>query len=102
MTPMAARLLVEPATIADFCARNRIRWLALYGSVLRDDFDDESDVDVLFEMEPGVRLGLDRWRIQADLADLLGREVDLAFPDELSKYIRARVLGEAETIYVRR
>lgn len=102
MISMPTRLAIDRATIADFCQRNRVRWLALYGSVLRDDFDDESDVDVLFEMEQGVRLGLDRWRIQADLADLFGREVDLAFPDELSKYIRQRVLDEAETIYVRR
>jgi predicted nucleotidyltransferase len=99
---MAARIEIDADAIADFCQRNRIRWLALYGSVLRDDFDDESDVDVLFETEPGVRLGLARWGIQADLADLLGREVDLCFPDELSKYIRQRVLDQAETIYVRR
>jgi predicted nucleotidyltransferase len=102
MTAMPARIAIEPKRIAEFCRSNRIRWLALYGSVLRDDFDEQSDVDVLFEMEPGVRLGLDRWGIQADLADLLGREVDLCFPDELSKYIRQRVLDQAETIYVRR
>ena len=99
---MPVRLALDRAQIAAFCQRNRIRWLALYGSVLRNDFDEDSDVDVLFEMEPGVGLGLDRWRIQADLADLLGREVDLSFPDELSKYIRQRVLDQAETIYVRR
>jgi predicted nucleotidyltransferase len=102
MPGMSTRVAIDQSRLAEFCECNRIRWLALYGSVLRDDFDDASDVDVLFEMEPDVRLGLDRWRIQADLADLLGREVDLAFPDELSKYIRQRVLDEAETIYVRR
>lgn len=98
---MPARIALDQARIAALCQRHRIRWLALYGSVLRDDFGDESDVDVLFEVEPDVRLGLDRWGIQADLADLFGREVDLCFPDELSKYIRTRVLDQAETIYVR-
>lgn len=99
MAAMPARVAIDAPAVAASCTRNRIRWLALYGSVLRDDFDDASDVDVLFKNDPGVRLGLDRWRIQADL---LGREVDLCFPDELSKYIRQRVLDEAETIYIRR
>lgn len=101
MTSMPAQIAIDERKIAEFCQRNRIRWLALYGSVLRDDFDADSDVDVLFETEPGVQLGLSRFGIEAELADLLGREVDLCFPDELSKYIRKRVLDSAETIYVR-
>jgi predicted nucleotidyltransferase len=97
----AARLKLDHERLADFCVRNRICWLALFGSVLRDDFDDESDVDFLFELEPGTRAGLFTIvGMQQELAEIVGRQVDLVFPDELSKYIRQRVLAEAEDVFV--
>jgi predicted nucleotidyltransferase len=53
-----ARIDIPKDEIAEFCRRNRIRRLALFGSVLRDDFTPQSDVDVLVEFEPDARVGL--------------------------------------------
>ena len=86
--------------IEAFCAANGIRRMALFGSVLRDDFTPESDVDVLVEFHPGVRVGLAFIRLQDELSGILGRKVDLHTPGSLSKYFRDEVLREAEEIYV--
>lgn len=86
--------------IADFCRRNHIRWLALFGSVLRDDFGPASDVDVLVEFEPGQTPGLDFFGMEIELSELLGRKVDLNTPGFLSRYFREEVLAEAEDVYV--
>ncbi|MBP7830948.1 MAG: nucleotidyltransferase family protein [Kiritimatiellae bacterium] len=83
-----------------FCIHNGIRRLALFGSVLRNDFRPESDVDVLVEFQPGVHVGLAFVRLQEDLSVLLGRRVDLNTPAGLSKYFRGEVLQEAEEVYV--
>jgi uncharacterized protein len=85
--------------IAGFCRRHRIRWLALFGSILRDDFCPESDVDVLVEFEPGTRVGLKFFAIERELSDLLGRRVDLNTPGFLGKYYRDEVLKEAAVQY---
>ena len=82
--------------------RHHIRRMRLYGSVLRDDFGPESDIDVLVEFEDGARITLfDMVDIQDELAALLGRPVDLATPGGLSKYIKAVVLAEAQVVYDR-
>ena len=90
--------------IADFCKRWRIVELSLFGSVLRDDFGPESDVDVLVRFEPQARHTLlDMARMQADLARILDREVDLierTAVEQSRNYIRrAAILRSAETIY---
>lgn len=85
--------------IAEFCRRNRIRRLALFGSILRDDFRPESDIDVLVEFEPGARTGLAFFGMQDELSELLGRKVDLNTPGFLSKYFRDEVLREARELY---
>ena len=85
--------------LAEFCRRHRIRRLALFGSILRDDFGPNSDVDVLVEFEPGVRTGLKFFAIQDELSEILGRRVDLNTPECLSKYFRDQVLAEAEVQY---
>ncbi len=100
MTPSRARIPVPREEIADFCRRHHIRRLALFGSVLRDDFTPESDVDVLVEFEPGTTLGFKLFDIQQELSAILGRRVDLRTPQELSKYFRDEVLAEAEEVYV--
>lgn len=100
MTPSRARIEIPREEIADFCRRHHIRWLALFGSVLRDDFTASSDVDVLVEFEPGARLGFGIIRAQDELSQILGRRVDLRTPRELSKYFRDEVLAEAEDLYV--
>ena len=99
---MSARTLpidIPRAAIRDFCRRHRIRRLALFGSVLRDDFSPTSDVDVLVEFEPGARVGLSFFAMQEELAGILGRPVDLNTERFLSRYFRERVLREAETVY---
>jgi len=85
--------------IADFCRRHHICRLAFFGSVLRDDFRPESDVDVLVEFEPGHTPGLDFFSMQDELSELLGHKVDLNTPGFLSPYFRDRVLAEAEVLY---
>jgi predicted nucleotidyltransferase len=95
-----ARIDIPKDEIADFCRRNGIRRLALFGSVLRDDFTPDSDVDVLVEFEPDARVGLlGLARLEIELSELLGRKVDLNTPGFLSDYFRDKVLSEAEAQY---
>ena len=94
------RIEIPRDRIADFCRRNHIRRLALFGSVLRDDFTPASDVDVLVEFEPGKTPGFAFFSMQRELSDIVGRRVDLRTPAELSKYFREEVLAEAEELYV--
>jgi predicted nucleotidyltransferase len=85
--------------IATFCRRHNIRRLSLFGSILRDDFDSDSDIDVLVEFEPGRTPGLAFFGMQDELTAILGRNVDLHTPASLSKYFRDDVLAEAEVQY---
>jgi uncharacterized protein len=88
--------------IADFCRRNHISKLSLFGSVLRPDFRPESDVDVLVEFEPGHVPGLALIRMQDELSSLFGgRPVDLVTPKFLNHRIRDQVLAGSELIYAR-
>lgn len=90
---------IDKKRIAEFCRRNRIRRLALFGSVLRDDFDSRSDVDVLVEFEDGHVPGLAFFGMQQQLSEILGRQVDLNTPQFLSPHFRDAVLAEAEDQY---
>jgi len=99
MTKGRARIEVPSEQVAEFCRRNHIRRLAFFGSVLRDDFRPNSDVDVLVEFEPGKTPGFAFFAMQDELSEILGRRVDLNTPNELSKYFRDEVLAEAEPIY---
>lgn len=84
----------------DFCRKHRIRKLAFFGSVLRDDFRPDSDVDVLVEFEPGASVGLIRMAgIEIELSTLIGRKVDLRTAGELSRYFRDDVLRTCEVRY---
>jgi len=94
------RLDVPEIALADFCRRHHLRRLAFFGSVLRDDFRPDSDVDVLVEFEPGHVPGLAFFGMQDELSRLLGRNVDLNTPGFLSAYFRDEVLREAENVYV--
>lgn len=97
---MSLKIEVPKEEIAAFCRRNHIRSLALFGSVLRDDFTPESDVDVLVEFEPGHTPGLAFFAMQRELSQILGRKVDLNTAMDLSPYFRQEVLDEAEVFYV--
>ncbi|MDY7011255.1 MAG: nucleotidyltransferase family protein [Planctomycetota bacterium] len=95
-----ARIDIPKEKIAEFCRRNRIRRLALFGSVLRGDFRPDSDIDVLVEFEPGARVGMLRLAgMEIELSGLLGRKVDLNTPGFLCDYFRDQVLAEAEVQY---
>lgn len=96
---MGVKIEVPREKVAIFCRRYGIRKLALFGSVLRDDFTPESDVDVLVEFEPSAKLGLRFFDVEQELSALLGYKVDLNTPGFLSKYFRDRVMAEAETVY---
>jgi uncharacterized protein len=91
---------VSKGEIAAFCRRHHIRWLALFGSVLTDRFRPDSDVDVLVEFEPGHTPGLAIFDIEDELSALFGgRKVDLVSRKYLNRWIRKRVLAEAEVLY---
>jgi len=92
--------VVPKTRLADFCQRNHIQRLSLFGSVLRDDFGPESDIDVLVEFEPGHVPGFRFIRMQEELSDLFGgRRVDLVTPKFLNRRIRDEVLRSAKVQY---
>jgi predicted nucleotidyltransferase len=99
MMSSRARISIPREKIADFCRRHHIRRLALFGSVLRDDFTPDSDVDVLVEFEPGKTPGFAFFGMQDELSEILGRRVDLNTPNDLSRYFRDDVLRQAEAVY---
>jgi predicted nucleotidyltransferase len=99
---MAQKLSIEipQAQLSELCRRWHIRKLSLFGSILRDQFRPDSDVDMLVEFQPAQRVGLIQMaRIERELSDLLGRKVDLRTPAELSRYFRDDVLREAQVQY---
>ena len=96
---MGIRIPVDRKKIDEFCQRNHIKRLAFFGSVLRDDFRPESDVDVLVEFEPGHVPGLAFYGMEIELSEILCRKVDLRTPADLSRYFRQDVLKSAEVQY---
>lgn len=95
-----AKIELSRDAIAAFCKKHHIRRLALFGSVLGDRFRSDSDVDVLVEFESGHVVGLLRMAgIERELSELMGRQVDLRTPADLSRYFRDEVLASAEVQY---
>ncbi len=94
------RIEVDEERLAEFCRRRHIRKLAFFGSVLREDFGPQSDVDVLVEFEPGHVPGLAFFDMEEELTEIVGRKVDLNTPGFLSRYFRDRVIEEAEVKYL--
>lgn len=93
-------IIINEQQIAEFCKRHGIRTLRLFGSILRDDFRPDSDVDVLVEFEPGKAPGWIGFAALAlELERIVGREVDLRTAADFSERIRRRVLAEAEVQY---
>ena len=87
--------------IAEFCKRNGILKLSLFGSVLRPDFRPDSDIDLLVEFQAGAAPSLlDLARMERELSAVLGgRKVDLRTPKELSRYFGDEVLSTASVQY---
>lgn len=95
-----SRVEIPAELVADFCRRNGIRRLALFGSALRDDLKPDSDLDLLVEFEPRARVGLfSVIRMEQELTALLGRKADLRTSAELSRYFRDEVRATAEVLY---
>lgn len=95
------RIPVDPEKIADFCRRWRIRELSLFGSVLRDDFRPDSDVDVLVVFEDDAVLGWRDWeRMEQELAATFGRPVDLVEKDAVTNpFRRHHILKTHRVVY---
>lgn len=96
---MDYRSLLASDVIKDFCRTNHIRKMSLFGSVLRADFGPESDVDILIEFDPGHIPGLDFFRMETELSQMIGRKVDLQTPGFLGKEIYSSVIKEAVPAY---
>jgi len=86
--------------IGEFCRRNHIRRMALFGSVLRDDFTPNSDVDILVEFEEGKTPGFAFFGMERELGEMLGRKIDLNTPGFLSEYFKDEVMASARNIFV--
>ena len=95
-------IVIPKDKVSDFCRRNHIRRLSVFGSSLREDFTDDSDVDVLVEFEKGYEPGFAFFGMQEELSELIGRKVDLNTPNFLSRYFRDEILGKAEVQYEQR
>jgi predicted nucleotidyltransferase len=97
---MGLAIPIDKGRIAEFCRRHGIRRLSFFGSVLRDDFRPDSDVDVLVEFEPGQVIGLRIIEMEEELSQLLGgHKVDLVREKYLNKRLRGQVLATAEVQY---
>jgi len=95
-----AHLSIPRNALAEFCRRHFIRRLALFGSVLRDDFRPDSDVDVLVEFEEGHVPGFAFARIEWELAELFGRKVDLRTLEDFDSATREQVAATSAVQYV--
>ena len=101
--PALKRLAVEPTQIILFCQQYNIIEFSLFGSVLRDDFNDESDVDVLIQFEAEYWLSWVVWRdLQDDLQQLLGRKVDVIRKELVTNpYVKAEIFKTRQVLYAK-
>mgnify|MGYP002336081946 CR=1 FL=1 len=98
---MLRNIAIPIEAIAAFCERHHIVRLSLFGSVLRDDFTPESDIDVLVEFDPDHIPGWEIVSMAEELEGILGRNVDFATYGGLSRHFRDRVSEQAQVIYER-
>ena len=97
-----AKIEIPKEKIAEFCKRNHICKLSLFGSVLHGDFGPDSDIDLLVEFDPAHIPGFFKLaHIERELSEIMGKKVDLRTPQELSKYFRDEVLSEAVVQYAK-
>ena len=99
---MNPQIPVPTDRLAAFCRANGIARLSIFGSALRTDFRQDSDVDILVEFETGRTPGLlGLAGMELELGEMFGRKVDLRTPEDLSRYFRQSVLDEAQLQYAR-
>lgn len=97
---LAAGVAIEDEVLREFCRAHGIRTMRLFGSALRGRLRPESDIDLLVEFEPGRIPGLlSIAQLELELGELLGREVDLRTPGDLSRYFRDDVTAHARLLY---
>lgn len=97
---MDPQIDVDGEELARICEEHGIEKLALFGSVLRDDFDPDSDVDILVTFDPDARVGLiELAGIQRELSELVGRKIDLVPANSLKPALRDDVISSAETLH---
>ncbi len=85
--------------IREYCASQPIRRLSVFGSALHGGMSSDSDIDLLAEYKAGARVGLEFFQHTVDLSRIIGREVDLRTPEDLSRYFRETVCREARPIF---
>ena len=96
-------IMFDGEVLEKFCLKNGIKKLSLYGSVLRDDFDLHSDIDILVDFMPEVCITLFHIiDMEEELSEIFGgRKIDLRTPQDLSRYFRDRVVAESEVLFAR-
>jgi predicted nucleotidyltransferase len=99
--PVEAAIPIPYEALRDFCEAHHITRMWLFGSVLRDDFTPDSDVDVLVEFDPAHVPGWEFSAWHRELEAILGRTIDLTTPKALSQYIQRQVMEQAEVVYER-
>lgn len=98
---MSPQVALAPSVLSDFCTKWRIRELSLFGSVLREDFSPESDLDFLVSFEPAAAWSLwDMVEMRDELSQITGRSIDLVEKEGLrNPYRKNEILGTREIIY---
>jgi uncharacterized protein len=98
------RLTITPNQLAVFCQRWNVTELALFGSIVRDDFRSDSDIDMLITLSPNHTWGLEIIQMRDELADLCNRSIDLLTRQSIEQsrnaLRRQEILASAEVIYV--
>ncbi len=97
---MNKNLVISKNEIAQFCRKNHIRQLSVFGSALKEDFGQDSDVDILVEFQEDHVPGFAFFDMELELSQIIGRKVDLNTPNFLSRYFRESILKTAEVQYV--
>lgn len=90
---------VDPARLAEVCRRYGVAELGVFGSAVRGEITETCDVDVLYELAPGTRLGFGINRLEDELSELFGRPVDLLAKKALHRLLRDDVTAQARTLY---
>ena len=96
---MVPHIEIDRDQLEELCRTYGVRRLAFFGSIIRDDFGADSDVDILVEFQPDTKVGLSFFSLQEELSELLGRRVDLSTAGFLSPQIREKVAREARPVY---
>lgn len=90
---------VDPDRLRDVCERYGVASLEVFGSVARGEDHLDSDLDLLYVLKPGTRMGFRRFDLEDELSALFGRRVDLVARRSINKYLREQVLADAQPLY---